>query len=165
MEFQRSLFDHLYVATDGARAGTVLYLLQENDQDCPQTIGFAESWPPRDGSYVFLAAPIPPGGEQTFAKAAWAFMRDPRMQGTRFAWFEPLGESGLLTGTAIQVYQPTPTTWATSFPVSFAFRNVGLSLGGTAAVEQDEDAVAFTFAKQDPGLVQLTAGWGGVTVG
>jgi hypothetical protein len=165
VDFSRSPFDHLYVASDGVRAGTVLYLLPEADEDCPPTIGFAESWTTYKGSYVFLAAPIPPGGEKAFAEAAWAFMRDPRMQGTRFAWFEPLGDSGLLTGTAIQVYQPTGTTWATSFPVSFAFRNVGLSLGGNAAVDRDDGAVTFTFAQQDPGLVQLTAEWGGVAVG
>jgi hypothetical protein len=165
VEFSRSAFDQLYVASDGPRAGTVLYLLPKTDQDCPPTIDFVESWTSRGGSYVFLAAPIPLGGEKAFAEAAWAFMQDPRMQGTRFAWFEPLGESGLLTGTAIQVYQPTGTTWATSFPVAFPFRNVGLSLAANAAVEQDDAAVTFTFAQQDPGLVQLTAGWGGVTVG
>jgi len=145
----------LYVAADGPTAGALLYLLPKGTEDCPATLAFDEAWQ-RGGAYLFLEQA--PGEFVAFAQAAWAFLADPRMVGTRFAWLDPLGPSGLLSGTAVAAYQPTGQgAWVTGFPVSFGLRNVALGLAAGAAIAVDDSAFAFRFGSR-PADVWLTAG-------
>lgn len=149
MEFTRSpQVTRLYTGPGGA----LLYLLPPDATDCPPTIDFADSWSTYAGAYLFLEQP--PADQQTFADAAWAFLADPRNQGARFAWLELLGASGLLSGTAIAVDGAT-----TSGDVTFALRNVGLSIGRGATVAPGDDAFAFT------GTTAVSAQWGGAAAG
>lgn len=150
----------LYVAADGPTAGALLYLLPKGTTDCPATLTFDDAWG-RGGAYLFLEQA--PGDLVAFAQAAWAFLADPRMAGTRFAWLEPLGASGLLGGTAVAAYQPTGQgAWAAAFPVSFGFRNVALGLAAGAAIAVDGGAFAFRFGT---GPADLSLMAGGVAAG
>lgn len=160
MQFSQSHVTRLYSATDGPTVGVLLYLLPLTDDDCPATLSFDEAWG-RDGAYLFLEEL--PDDLVAFAEAAWAFLADPRMVGTRFAWLDPLGPSGLLSGTAVAVYQPTGTgAWVTGFPVSFGLRNVALGIAAGAAVAVDDTGLGFRFGSGSAD-VSLTAG--GVAAG
>ena len=168
MQFnQTASVPQLYRGDDGDSTHTKLpyYLLPQGTQSPPASIGFADSWGKYGGTYIFLEEPLAPGTEGAFAAAAWAFLADPRMQGTRFVWFDTPNGSGLLTGIPIQVYQPGGTgAYATGFQVTFPFRNIGLVMGANAAVAQDAAASTFTFTGATAASIYLSAKSGRVRI-
>ncbi|MCB0713702.1 MAG: hypothetical protein KDD67_15350 [Ignavibacteriae bacterium] len=164
MEFKQSTaVPQLYSATENGSAvpGTLLYLLPEGTTDSPGTISFSDSWTAFPGVYIFLEAALAEGTEGTFAVAAWNYLSDPRVNGTRFVWFEQPEGTSILSGIPIQVYQPVGSSgYATSFSVTIPFRNVAISIPAGTTVEQDESNVAFTFQQKSGSTIQLTAAWG-----
>jgi hypothetical protein len=168
MQFkQTSSGSLLYVATDNgdAPAGRLLYLLPPSVTSPPAQIGFADSWSAQPGAYLFLAQPLQTGSETAFAAAARAFLADPRLAGARFVWFDPPGAAGLLSGTAIQVYQPLGQSgFATAFPIGFPLQNIALFMAANVAVAIDVANAGFTFTQKGNQSIYLTSGWGSTAV-
>jgi hypothetical protein len=151
----------LYLSSDPAHRGTVMYLLPAAETSCPTSISFADSWDKFGGAYLFVATA--PSDQKEFAEAARGFLEDPRNAGARFAWLEP--EAGdLATGTAIAV-SPTGSGWATSRPIAFELRNFGLTIAAGTQVAPAEPGFSFSFTPPGAGGLQFTAGWGGATAG
>jgi hypothetical protein len=168
MQFkQTSSVSRLYTAVDNGDAppGRLLYLLPQSVTNPPAQISFADSWSAQPGAYLFLAQPLQAGTEPAFAAAAQAFLTDPRLAGARFVWFDQPNDSGLLSGTAIQVYQPLGQSgFATAFPIGFPLRNMALFIAANVAVAIDVANAGFTFTQQGNQSIYFTSGWGGTAV-
>jgi hypothetical protein len=168
VEFQRTdQVPELYTAGDAgtAPAGRLLLLLPQGTASPPQTIPFADSWT-GSGTYLFVAAAIADAALPAFANAAWQFLGDRRLQGTRFAWFEPPDDSGVLQGTTIQVADLGAGP-VVAFGASFGFRNVALELPAGTPVAVDDDAgFGFKFGSAEQrSPILVTARSGAVAAG
>ncbi|MBI1766472.1 MAG: hypothetical protein HYR56_34125 [Acidobacteria bacterium] len=147
MQFQQNAeVPLLYVAADNgaAPAGTLLYLLPPGSASTPAAIALADSWKLFSGVYLFLAQPLAAGQAQTFVNAAQKFLADPRMQQTRFVWFNPPYEGQLLTGQNIALNAPQGNS-TTAAAASFVFQNLTFTLQAGAAATLDEANAAFSF--------------------
>lgn len=168
MQFSKTApVPQLYLASDNGNAtpGTLLYLLPQNASNLPATISFSDSWSKYTGTYIFLEQPLAEGSESAFATAAWNFLADPRQQGVRFAWFDTPDGSGLLSGTTIAVYQPSPgAAYLTGYSVSFAFQNVTLFMAARTPVVPDNTNFAFNFTQPGSQAIYLLAEWGKVAI-
>jgi hypothetical protein len=168
MQFsQNGTVSQLYIAADNGNAtpGTLLYLLPQNTASPPSSITFSDAWTSYSGTYIFLEQPLASGTEGAFAASAWAYLSDPRMQGTRFAWFNQPDGSGILTGTTVSLYTPQGGQgFVTSFPVSFVFQNVSLYIAANTAIAPDNTNFAFTFTQSGSQSIYLTSGWGTIAI-
>lgn len=167
MEFaQSAAVPHLYVAAGNADpTAAVLYLLPRATPSPPATIALADTWSGYVGAYLFLDAPLAAGAEAAFCTSAWAYLGDPRMQGTRFVWFAAAEASALLDGTPVAVFQPVAEgPVVTAQPARFAFRNLALTLARGATVVPDAVNGAFVFTPAASGDIAVVARSGGVTI-
>ncbi len=103
MRFLRdAAVSELYAASDDGQpppAGTtVRWFLLPSGDSAAADLSLAETLA-LNGTYIFLESPLPAGGEQAFANAAWTFLDDPSFRNPRIAWF-PNGVpvDGELTG-------------------------------------------------------------------
>lgn len=147
MQFQQSTdVSLLYTATDNgdAPAGCLLYLLPEGSATTPSIIPFADSWNLFSGVYLFLAAPLTSGQEQTFVSNVQDFLKDPRMLQTRFVWFNPPYDGQLLTGQNIAITAPQGDS-TTAQTAEFVFQSLTFTLQAGATAKLDEANTAFNF--------------------
>jgi hypothetical protein len=147
MQFQQSTdVSLLYTATDNgaAPAGCLLYLLPEDSATTPSIIPFADSWNVFSGVYLFLAAPLTSGQEQTFISNVQDFLKDPRMLQTRFVWFNPPYDGQLLTGQNIAITAPQGDS-TTAQTAEFVFQPLTFTLQAGATAKIDEANIAFNF--------------------
>lgn len=162
MQFTATTVPQLYTATGNGTAtpGSVLYLLPQATANPPTPLSFGDAWTTYAGTYIFLEAALAAGTEAAFAAAAWAYLADPRKAGTRFAWFQALGTSGILNGTTIAVAGNV-----TSAAATFQQQNVTLFVPASSAVAADATNFAFTFTAPSAARpIQLLASWGSAAV-
>lgn len=163
MEFaQTTAVPQLYTATDtqGAPTGRLLLLLPEGAVSPPPSIQFAQAW---DGEGALLLVPeaLTETAMPAFAAAAWDFLADPRLAGTRVAWLQALGASGRLTGTALQL---VPGGSALAVGLTLRLRSLELQMPAGAPVAVDFTACELTIGDAGRAPV-LAADWGELTAG
>ncbi|HEX8689034.1 MAG TPA: hypothetical protein VF729_02200, partial [Solirubrobacterales bacterium] len=164
MEFRQDVdVTELYRPEAPAPAGGLVYLLPRGTPNPPATLTFADSWTACRGAYLLLEEPVPAGGGRAFADAAWAFLEDRRLAGTRFAWLE-VPAAGLAGGAAIQV-EGSGAGAVLAFPASLPLGSIAVEAAAGTAVGQDLAATAFTFTAAASGGLALSAQWGAARVG
>lgn len=166
MQFsQTSSNSPLYLASGSGSpvSGTLLYLLPQNTANPPATLSFSDSWNAYAGTYIFLEQPLAMG-DTAFASAVWTFLAGTRQQGVRFAWINTPNGTNPLTGTVIAVYQPSASTYATGYAVTFAFQSVSLFMAARTALTVDETNCSFTFTQSSAPAIYLTAQFGKIRI-
>ena len=170
MRFLRdAAVSELYAASDDGQpppAGTIVrwFLLPSGasaaaDLTVEQTFALA-------GTYIFLESPLPVGGEQAFASAAWTFIGDPSFLNPRIAWF-PSGVpvDGALSGYLLTTPSNNPDVTGRTLIVTY--QNYALVVDNGTPFGLDPSVPAFTLTQTDqagqPGIA-LTTEFGATTL-
>ncbi len=161
---QNDTVPELYLPSPAPPGGALAYLLPRGSQAPPAKLSLEESWAQWPGAYLFLVAPVAAGTEAAFADAAWAFLADRRLAGTRFAWLQVPPPPGLVSGTTIQV-QGSGSSTSLAFAATLPLVSLELGLAAGTAVELDSAAEAFRFSATKPGGIGLSADWGNAAAG
>lgn len=154
----------LYLPSPAPPGGALAYLLARGSEGPPPRLSLEESWAQWPGAYLFLPAPVAAGTEAAFAAAAWAFLEDRRLAGTRFAWLQVPPPPGLVSGTTIQVQGSGPGS-SLAFAATLPLISLELGLAAETTVELDSAAEAFRFSAANPGGIGLRADWGDAPAG
>lgn len=163
MELLQTAVPELYLPNPASATG-LAYLLPRNTPKPPGSLSVAESWNSWSGAYLFLRKPVEGGSEAAFATAAWGFLEDPRLAGTRFAWLETPAPPALVEGPAIQV-TGTGSKAVTAVPASVPLGSVAVNLAAGTAIALDSGEEAFEFTPETAEGLRLTAQWGSADVG
>jgi hypothetical protein len=160
---QDDVVAELYRPEPAAASGGFAYLLPRGTGKAPERLTFADSWSSWPGAYLLLAEPVAAGRGEAFASAAWAFLEDRRLVGTRFAWLD-VPAVGLASGTAIQI-EGSGAGAELAFAATLPLGSIAVEAAAGTGVTQDLAATAFEFATTLPGGLALSAQWGATPVG
>lgn len=167
MQFLRtSSVSELYAGSDTAdppAPGTVTrWFLLPRGTSAAASLDPAQTWA-LAGYYLFLEEPLPVGGEQTFAAAAWDFLADPSFRTPRIAWFPsgvPVG--GALNGYVAVLGPNSPPALGRALIVTY--RNYALSVGSGVALGIDTTAPALILTPTTAGKISLTTDFGATSL-
>lgn len=171
--FQSAQAPQLYAASDNGQPpapGTVTrWFLLPQAGSAGQSLTLAQTWATA-GTYLFLAQPLPVGGDTALAKAAWQLFSVPSFTTPRVAWLA----SGVPVGGQLQAYvlSTVPGGSVTSRALYLPYRNYALVASVGTAFGLNQSVPAFTLTQTsslaialttDSGATQL-AGTGSVTI-
>lgn len=167
MQFIRSsALAELYAASDDGippPPGTVArWFLLPQGASAGATLDLAQTWV-IPGTYLFLEASLPAGGEAAFAAAAWMFLSSPSFRTPRIAWF-PSGvpTGGALSGYVLAVAPSDPSL--TGRTLAIVYRNYALIVAPGTALGLDTSLPAFTLTQTSARAITFTTEFGATTL-
>jgi hypothetical protein len=150
MRFLRdAAVSELYAASDDGQpppAGTtVRWFLLPRGSSAAADLSLEETFA-LTGTFIFLETPLPAGGEQTFAGAAWTFLEDPSFRNPRIAWF-PSGVpfDSQLSGYVLTTPLSNPAVTGRTLVVTY--QNYALVVDNGTPFGLDASVPAFTLTQ------------------
>jgi hypothetical protein len=167
MHFLRdAAVSELYAASDDGQpppAGTIVrwFLLPSGDS-ADRDLSLAQTFALK-GTYIFLESPLPAGGEQAFANAAWIFLDDASFRNPRIAWFpSAVPVDGELSGYVLTTPESNPSVTGRALVITY--QNYALVVDSGTPFGLDVSVPAFTLTQTNQTGIALTTEFGATTL-